>query len=204
MIRKSLIGLGSAVVVVLVGRTLAYAAEPSAAARMLQQRAGGPELLVLASVALTLGAAVAIAVSALAALAVKERALLERREATPFPVRRLLVLAVALSVVTCVGGGLFEAYLHWHAGLGWHGLHCVFGPVHRDLLPIDSGLSFVAAAVLTAAGHVFGWMRRTFARLRPLPPRSWASPRRPSPRSSPVPRSTRIESAQARAPPASA
>jgi MFS family permease len=201
VIRKSLIGAAAAVAVVLVGRSLAYAAEPSATARLLQHRVVGPQLLVLACVALTLGAAVAIAVSALAALAVKERALLERRRPTEFPVRRLLLLAVALSVVTCLGGGLFEAYLHWRAGLGWHGMHCVFGPLHRDLLPIDTGLSFVVAALLTAARHVLAWMRRTFARLRGVPPRIWASPRQLRPRVLPVPRSTRIDSAPARAPP---
>jgi hypothetical protein len=201
VIGKSLTGLAAAVAVVLVGRSLAYAAEPSATARVLQHRVGGPQLLVLACVALTLGAAVAIAVSALAALAVKERALLERRPAIAFPVRRLLLVAAALSVVTCLGGGLFEAYLHWRAGLGWHGMHCVFGPLHRDLLPIDTGLSFVAAALLAAARHVRDWMQRTFARLCTFPPRPWASPLRPAPRLLFVPSSIRIDSAPARAPP---
>jgi hypothetical protein len=72
-------------------------------------------------------------------------------------------------VITSVAGGLFEAYLHWRAGLGWHGVQCVFGPVHRDLLPIATALSFVAAALLAAAKHVAAWMRRTFALLRGLP-----------------------------------
>ena len=47
----------------------------------------------------------------------------------------------------------------------------MFGPVHRDLLPLEAGLSFVATALLAAAEHVAAWMRRTFALLRALPPR---------------------------------
>ena len=84
---------------------------------------------------------------------------------------RTFAFAIALAVVTSVAGGLLEAYLHWRAGLGWHGVQCVFGPVHRDLLPIATALSFVAAALLAAAEHVAVWMRRTFALLRALPPR---------------------------------
>jgi hypothetical protein len=79
-------------------------------------------------------------------------------------------LAIALAAITSLAGGLFEAYLHWRAGIGWHGVQCVFGPVHRDLLPIATALSFVATALLAAAEHVVAWMRRTFALLRALPP----------------------------------
>jgi hypothetical protein len=43
--------------------------------------------------------------------------------------------------------------------------------VHRNLLPIATALSLVAAALLAAAEHLIAWMRRTFARLRALPPR---------------------------------
>ena len=41
----------------------------------------------------------------------------------------------------------------------------VFGPVHRNLLPIDAALSLVGAAIATAVGHVVAWMRRTLERL---------------------------------------
>jgi hypothetical protein len=68
--------------------------------------------------------------------------------------------------VTSIGGGLFEAYIHWRAGLGWHGLDCIVGPVHRDLLPIETSLSLVAAAALAAAERVLAWMQRTVALLR--------------------------------------
>jgi hypothetical protein len=138
---------------------------PGPSARFLAQRAGGPALPVLALVALGLGVVLAVTVCWVVAMAVRERALLERREAHPFAAARTLALAVGLTLTTSVAGGLFEAYLHWRAGLGWHGLHCLLGPVHRDLLPFETGLSFVAAAFLSGARHIAAWMRRTFARL---------------------------------------
>jgi hypothetical protein len=165
VIRRGLIGAAAVTLVVLLARTLAYAAEPGASARFLAQRAGGPALPVLAVVALSIGAVLAVTVCWLVAVAVRERALLERRRAQPFAAVRACALALALTVVTCLVGGLFEAYLHWRAGLGWHGLHCLVGPVHRDLIPLETALSFVAAAILSAARHVTTWMRRTFARL---------------------------------------
>jgi hypothetical protein len=159
--------------VVLCARSLGYAVSPSPAARLLEHRAGGPGLPVLALVSLTLGAALAIAICWLAALGVRERALLERKVlATPPPhlrVGRVLAQSLGLAVCTSLAGGMLEAYIHWRAGLGWHGLHCVLGPVHRDLLPFEAALSLIAAAVLAAAAHVIAWMRRTFARLRALP-----------------------------------
>jgi hypothetical protein len=195
---------GVATLVVLLARTLAYAAEPSPSARLLVHEAGGPTLPVVALVSLTLAAAIALAVCSLAALAVRERALHERRDTTPFPVRATLQLALALAVVTSFSGGLLEAYLHWRAGLGWHGLHCLVGPVHRNLLPFEAGLSICAAACIAAARHVLRWMRRTFARLRELPPRTaTARPFAVSLRCD-VPPSIRVRSAPARAPPACA
>ena len=170
MIRKGLIGAGSVALVVLLARTIAYAAEPGPMARLLEQRAAGPALPVVVLVALVLGFGVAVAVCWLAAIAVKERALIERRPAERFAAGRMIAVAAALSVATCVIGGLLEAFIHWRVGLGWHGLHCLVGPVHRDLIPIETGLSFIAAAVLAAARHVVAWMRRTFARLAPVPP----------------------------------
>ena len=163
----------AAVVIVLLARSIAYAIAPTSAARMLEHRAGGPALPVLTLVALALGGSLTVAICWLAAFGVRERALLERRvlaEAPPrFRLVRTVVLALVLSAITSVAGGLFEAYLHWRAGLGWHGIECVFGPVHRDLLPIATALSFVAAALFAAAEHVVAWMRRTFSLLRRLP-----------------------------------
>lgn len=161
------------VLVVLCARWLAYALSPSPAARLLERRAGGPGVPTIAFVCLALGAAVAIAVCWLAALGVRERALLERRLLTALPPRlrigRTLLHTLGLAIATSLAGGLLEAYIHWRAGLGWHGLHCVVGPVHRDLLPFEAALSFIAAAILAAAQHVVAWMRRTFALLRGVP-----------------------------------
>lgn len=159
--------------VVLCARWLAYAVTPSPAARVLESQAGGPGLPTVALVSLTLGAAIAVAICWLAALGIRERALLERRVLTEpqpcFHIHRVAAQALALAVTTSLAGGLLEAYIHWRSGLGWHGLHCLFGPVHRNLLPFEGALSFVAAALVAAAEHVAAWMRRTFALLRALP-----------------------------------
>lgn len=171
---KAAVHVVTAALIVLVARAIAYSATTSPEARLLERRAGGPGLPVILLTALALGMALAVAICWLAALGVRECALLDRREAPRFRVGRTLALAFGLAVVTCVGGGLFEAYLHRHAGLGWHGLHCMFGPVHRDLLPVESALSFVGAALIAAVEHVVAWMRRTFAALCALPPRSTA------------------------------
>jgi hypothetical protein len=159
------IRLGAVILVVLTARSLAYAAEPSPSARFLRHQAGGPAVPVIALAALGICAVLAVIVCWLVAVAVRERALLERRAAAPFAVARSLMLVAGLALTTCFAGGMFEAYLHWRAGLGWHGLHCLVGPVHRDLIPFETGLSFVAAAVIAAARHIAAWMHRTFARL---------------------------------------
>jgi hypothetical protein len=174
-LRAAALWMAVGALVVLCARWLAYAVVPSPAARVLEHRAGGPALPTIAVVSLTLGAAVAIAVCWLAALGVRERALLERRilsaPAPRFRAGRLLVQVFALALGTSLAGGLLEAYINWRSGLGWHGLHCIVGPVHRDLFPFEGALSFIAAAVLAAAEHIAAWMRRTFALLRGLPPR---------------------------------
>jgi hypothetical protein len=164
----------TATLIVLGARAIAYSATASPEARLLEQRAGGPALPMLLVGALSLGVALAVAICWLAALGVRERALLDRCEAPRFRIGRTVALALGLAVATSLSGGLFEAYLHWRAGLGWHGLHCMFGPVHRDLLPVECALSVVGAALIAAAEHVFAWMRRTFVSLRTLPPRATA------------------------------
>ena len=196
----------AAAFVVLLARSIAYALTPGPAARVLEHRAGGPALPMLTLVAVALGASLAIAICWLAAFGVRERELLERRaleEPGPrFSPVRTFALALILSVTTSLAGGLFEAYLHWRAGLGWHGMHCVVGPVHRDLLPIATSLSFVAAALLAAAEHVARWMRRTFALLRPMPPElPWLSAQL-RPAAGPPRASRRVGYRRSRAPPA--
>jgi hypothetical protein len=203
---KPLSWIVAATLVVLLTRSIAYAIAPSSAARVLEHRAGGPALPVLTLVALALGGSLAVAICWLAAFGVRERALLERRtltESAPrFRPARTFASAIALAAITSVAGGLFEAYLHWRGGFGWHGVQCVFGPVHRDLLPIATALSFVAAALLAAVGHVTAWMRRTFALLRALPPRLLRAVVRLELVAGAPQLSWRVGSARPRAPPA--
>jgi hypothetical protein len=165
-ILQSSIWLAAVVLVILLARAIAYAVVPSPAARVLEQRGGGPALPILSLVTLGLGVAVAVATCWLAALGVQERAALESRAAPRLRFARLVLSALALALVTSLLGGLFEAYIHWRAGLGWHGLHCVVGPVHRDLIPIATALSLAAAAAIEAGCLVTAWMGRTFAALR--------------------------------------
>jgi hypothetical protein len=202
LIRKGAFGAAVTTLVVLLARSLAYASEPTPTARLLAQRAGGPAVPVLVLVVLALGVAIAVAICWLTALAVRERALIERRRAEPFAIRYALVVAVLLAVTSSLAGGLLEAYVHWRAGLGWHGLHCLLGPVHRDLIPVETGLSFVAAAVVAAARHLVAWMRRTFARLGSRLPRLWPVEWLGFPTLVPVRPTPRVGSAAARAPPA--
>lgn len=178
--KRLVVWLGAGALVMLTARTFAYALEPTPGARLLEQRAGGPALPVLILASLSVGLTLAVVVCWLAAFGVRERALLARCSPPRFRVRRAVLSALALGVATSVLGGLFEGYLHWRAGLGWHGLNCLFGPVHRDLLPLEFALSALAAAVIAAGEHVLAWMRRTFARLRAVPPRQSAAdaPRR--------------------------
>jgi hypothetical protein len=164
--------LGATALVVLASRTLAYALEPSPLARALQQQAGGPRLWTLTLVALLLGLGAAAALVWLAAIGVEERGRLEPLAQVPARPRlgRLLRRAAGLSVASMLSFALLESTIHWEEGLGWHGLSCLTGPVHRDAIPILVALSLVAVAVVTAAEHVVAWMRRTLARLAAVRP----------------------------------
>ena len=41
---------------------------------------------------------------------------------------------------------MFESYLHWRAGIGFHGLSCLVGPVHRNAIPLLAALALAAAS----------------------------------------------------------
>jgi hypothetical protein len=183
---------GAAALVVLCTRTLVYALNPSPLALHFEHQAGGPRFTLVVLVALAAGFGAAAAVLWGAALGVQERRLLERRRLADEPRLRLwpvLLRAVALFAVTALAFDLVESTIHWYEGLGWHGIHCLVGPVHRDAIPILAALSAIAAALGSAVEHVVRWMRRTIALLRssaPLAPLSFpvVAPPLPAPRGS--------------------
>jgi hypothetical protein len=160
-----------AALVVPAARALAYALAPHATVvgNELEQQAGGPGLVVTAAAVLACATVVASAVLWIAALAVRERHLLAGGEAPVLRPLRVLGAALGLFVVTSLAFASLESYLHWRAGLGFHGLHCLIGPVHRDALPLLGALSLLAAATEAAAHHLLRWMRRTIRALRAQP-----------------------------------
>jgi hypothetical protein len=159
-----------AAVIVLGTRSLGYALapRPTPLSLELQRSAGGPRLVVVVAVALGLALVLSAGVVGIAALAVRERAALEPAAVEAPPQLRPLHLAAryaALFTVTCASFALLESYLHWRAGLDWHGLHCLVGPMHRDAIPLLAALSLVGVALFAALEHLVAWARRTLARL---------------------------------------
>src|SRR5439155_13069163 len=134
------------VCVVLAARAVVYALAPwqTLAALRLEHQAGGPHLAAVLAVALAVAAVLAAAVLWLAVVAVR---------------------GVVFFGATSVAFALFESYLHWRAGLGWHGLRCLVGPVHRDAIPVLGALSLLAVAGHGAVEHLLGWARRLVALL---------------------------------------
>ena len=172
--RRTLAWSAVAALVVLGSRTIVYALSPSPLAAELSHRAGGPALPAVAGASAALALVASVAVVSLAAFGVRERLLLETRPVIGPPRLRLRLLAgraLALWLVTMPAFALLESYIHWRQGLGWHGLHCLTGPVHRNAIPVLGSLSLIAAAVAAALEHVFAWMRRTLARIA-TPPRA--------------------------------
>ena len=155
-----------AVAVVLATRVVVYALAPSELqlAQELEERAGGPHLAgALVGICLA-AAALAAAALWLAVVAVRERMALEGRRLVAAPrvsLRRLALRAPALFVTTSFAFAMLESYIHWREGLGWHGLHCLIGPVHRDAIPVLAALSVVAVAIHGAVEHLLAWARRS-------------------------------------------
>lgn len=199
---RGLLWLGPVALLVLAARWLTYAlAPPSPLTTRFEASAGGPPLVVVAVVSLGLAAAVSAAAVWLAALGVRERQRLQpERELPRLRLRRLALRAVALSLAGSLGFAFLESYVHWRAGLGFHGLSCLLGPVHRNALPLLSALALVAAALAETAAHLSDWIRTTARallaprvalarsasptasppdRLYPVPHRSRARPRAP-------------------------
>jgi hypothetical protein len=78
---------------------------------------------------------------------------------------RLGLRAVLFFAATSVAFAYFESYLHWRAGLGWHGISCLVGPVHRNAIPVLGALSLVVVAAHGAVEHLLAWARRAVALL---------------------------------------
>lgn len=176
------VGLGA--LVVLATRSLCYALAPGPEARLLEQKAAGPALPIVAGGALVTALALTAAIVWLASMAVRERHLVSG-EIGPLPrldLVRTSLSALALFAGTALAFAALESYIHLRAGLGFHGLACLVGPVHRNALPLLAALSLVAAALQAAACHVIAWARRTvqlLARRAPSLPRPRALPARP-------------------------
>ena len=166
--------------VVLASRTLAYAVSPQPLlAFRLQHAVGGPRLVVLAVGVPLVATVVAASIVWLASVAVRERHLVAGgSKPSPMRIGRIVGCALVLFVCASLSFALLESYLHWRAGLGFHGLHCLIGPVHRDALPFLAALSLVAAAIVAAGRHLYAWMRRTLAELAARPITALLEPRR--------------------------
>src|ERR1043166_9518561 len=179
---KRLAWLGSVVLMVLAARWLAYAlAQPSPLANRFESSAGGPPLVLVSLVAIALAAAVSVAVLWLAALGVRERQRLRPDRVPPrLRFRRVALNAVGLYAASALSFAMFESYLHWRAGLGFHGLSCLVGPVHRNAIPLLAALALVAAALAEALLHLAGWMRAAAREL--LRPRFFLLRARPAAR----------------------
>lgn len=196
------------VAVVLATRTLVYALAPQSLllAELADNRMVGPHLtlplLAIMAAATVLGAgALAVAVAS-----VRVRLELEGgRLVSPPRLRPALLTgrALALFLVASLAYAILESTIHWREGLGWHGLHCLVGPVHRDALPILAALSLLGVAVHGAVEHLLSWARRLFAqlaaRLFSVPGAASAAPR---PRFSP--RRRMLATDGARGPPTAA
>jgi hypothetical protein len=199
---RGLLWLGPVALLVLAARWVTYAlAPPSPLTTRFEASAGGPRLVVVAVVSLGLAAALSLAALWLAVLGVRERQRLRPELELPrIRLRRVALRTIGLTVASSLVFALFESYVHWRAGLGFHGLSCLFGPVHRNALPLLAALALLAAALAEAAAHLYAWVRATARallaprvtllrltvlavsrprRLCPTPQRSRARPRAP-------------------------
>jgi len=178
--KRALAWVGTVALMVLIARSLAYAlAQPSPLANRFQASAGGPSLVLVSIVALALAAAISLTVLWLAAMGVRERARLRPERVPPrLRLRRFALNAVGFYAASAFAFAMFESYLHWRAGIGFHGLSCLVGPVHRNAIPLLAGLALVAAALAEAVLHLIAWMRAAAREL--LRPRLFLLPTRPA------------------------
>jgi hypothetical protein len=171
---------GLVAALVLVTRAVVYAlARSTPLATRLSGRLGGPRPVLVTAVALAAGFVLAAAVLWLAALGVRERWSLAdpatRGRAPRLELRRVALRTAGLWAASALAFATLESYVHWRAGLGFHGLSCLFGPVHVNALPVTAALALVAASMIGAVEHLLRWARRVVARAlgtRPRPSRA--------------------------------
>jgi hypothetical protein len=169
-LRRASAWLGLVVLLELIARAVVYGLAPqgSRQAAAMGDQMGGPGFVGVLLVAIGFGAALSTGLVWLASLGVRERwELSESRFEGPRP--RVDIVAVArrallLTVVGWLSFAAVESVVHLQAGLGFHGLRCLVGPVHRNALPVIGGLSVISSALAAAAALVLAWMRRTVAR----------------------------------------
>lgn len=134
------------------------------ASAALADEGGGPPVAIIAVALPLVALALASALASLTRLGVAERHRLSGEGAAtapgPMRVRTIALRSLALTAGSSVLFAGIESYLHWRAGLGFHGIHCLLGPVHRDALPFLVALSVLAAAGSVALGHALAWLRR--------------------------------------------
>jgi hypothetical protein len=157
---RGLLWVGVAGLVVLTTRWLCYALAPNPLATSFEHKAGGPSLVVVTLVSLALAGGVAASAVWLAVVGVRERQRLRpERELPHVRLRRIALRALALSTACSLAFALLESYIHWRAGLGFHGLSCLFGPVHRNALPLIVAFSILSAGLAEAVQHLHAWAR---------------------------------------------
>ena len=150
--------------VVLVARTLAYALAPDPRAEALGQVTGGPRPVVVGAIALGLAGVLAGGVLWISALGVRERHRLRPLGAAPrMRLVPVLVRACAVALAASLVFATIETSIHVHDGLGFHGLHCLTGPVHENALPLIGALSLIASALVQAVRHAYAFGKRVVA-----------------------------------------
>ena len=162
---------GSVALVVLTARQVAYALAPQPTITSLPNAVGGPGLVMTTLVVVPVALGLGCAILWLAALGVRERHLLSE-DAVAAPRVRPVSIALdgaALAVAGCAAFAALESWVHWRAGLGFHGLACLTAHEHRNAIPIIFALALLAAAARGALRHVMAWMQRTILSLRPRP-----------------------------------
>jgi hypothetical protein len=156
--------VGIVAAIVLAARTLAYALAPDPRAEALGQVTGGPRPVIVGSIALGLAAVFAGALLWLSALGVRERHRLRSAGDAPrLRILPVLLRATILSAVASIAFGAVETTIHVQEGLGFHGLHCLTGPVHENALPLIAALSLAAAAIVEGVRHAVAFARRVVA-----------------------------------------